>query len=71
MKRDVGRDVDRTLNLAHAARTCFDAATLCGLFGALCLTTSGERIVGGLVLAFAAVVGGVGVVLQWAAGRTL
>lgn len=69
--RDLGKAVNRTLNLATAARTCFDAAVLCGVFGALALTTSGERLVGLAVIGLAAVVGGVGVVLQIAAGRLL
>lgn len=71
MVRDVGKAVARTLNLASASRRCFDAAMLCGVFGALALTTEGERLVGLGVLVIAALFGGVGVVLQIAAGRQL
>jgi len=69
--RDLGKAVSRTLNLAAVARTCFDAAIVCGVFGALSLTTSGERLVGALVIVFAASVGIVGLVLHTAAGRLL
>lgn len=69
--RDVGKAVTRKLNLAAAARTCFDAAIVSCVFGALALTTSGERLAGVACIVFAASVGIVGVVLQLAAGRLL